>query len=260
VAYTVPTTPAEPAWTLSATCRCLTEDLGLAPEACQRPIADLTGAHQVIADFVKKRGEYPIGNETIKALLPRVVAYALHSGRFRAATWHHEAAGIVWLLAARWHEQGRADDAYPYFEHLLRTGQLLPTRTDAARVVDQRRPTFAHALYLDVPRMRRWALDHPGNIQEGVIGGRVRVRVAFENGTDGLLYVAITRRLLPGTLPLPLAWDIQVLAAFFPGLPLEDIDYIDHIAGHALANDEVGYCGLVQRDGEAGFPTADAQT
>ena len=35
------------------------------------------------------------------------------------------------------------------------------------------------------------ALDHPGHIQEDVIGGRVRVRVAFENGASGLLYVAI---------------------------------------------------------------------
>ena len=64
-----------------------------------RPITELIDAHQVIADFVKKRGAHPIGNETIKALLPQLVAYALHSGRYRAATWHHEAAGIVWLLA-----------------------------------------------------------------------------------------------------------------------------------------------------------------
>ncbi len=91
----------EAAWTLSATSRCLTEDLGLSPEACDRPITELVDAHRVIADFVKKRGAHPIGNETINALLPKLVAYSLHSGRYRAATWHHEAAGIVWLLAAR---------------------------------------------------------------------------------------------------------------------------------------------------------------
>ena len=62
-----------------------------------RPITELIDAHQVIADFVKKRGAHPIGTETIKALLPQLVAYALHSGRYRAATWHHVAAGIVWL-------------------------------------------------------------------------------------------------------------------------------------------------------------------
>jgi len=87
----------EPAWTLSATCRCRTEESGLSAEACRRSITELVDAHQVIADFVKKRGAHPIGNETIKALLPQLVAYALHSGRYRAATWHHVAAGIVWL-------------------------------------------------------------------------------------------------------------------------------------------------------------------
>ena len=93
-----------------------------------------------------------------------------------------------------------------------------------------------------------------------MIGGRVRVRVAFENGASGLLYVAITRRLLPGTLPLPPEWDIQLLAAFFPGVPLEDIDYIDEIAGHNLKPDEVSYCGLVLRDGVASPPDTDSGT
>jgi hypothetical protein len=209
---------------------------------------ELVDAHQVIAAFVQRRGAHPIGNETIQALLPRLVGYALHSGLYRAVTWHHEAAGIVWLLAARWHEQGSTDDAYPYFEQLLRNGRLLPTRTDVEHVVDLRRPTFAHALYEDVPRIRRSALDHPGQIQEDVISGRVLIRVAFENGAGGLLYVAITRRLLPGALPLPPEWDIQLLAAFFPGIPVEDIEYIDGITGHDLKPDEISYCGLVARD------------
>lgn len=240
-------TPGKPGWTLSATCRCLIEDLGLALEACDRPIVDLVGAHQVIADFVKRRRTHPIGTETIQALLPTLVAYTLHSGRYRAATWHHEAADIVWLLAARWHEQGSADDSYPYFEQLLRNGRLLPTRADVERVVDQRRPTFARALFDDVPRMRQSAVEHPGQIQEDVIGGRVRVRIAFENGASGILYVALTRHLLPGALPLPAEWDIQLLAAFFPGVALEDIEYIDEIAGHNLRSDEVGYCGLLSQ-------------
>lgn len=32
-------------------------------------------------------GAHPIGAETIKALLPTLVAYSLHTGRYRAATW-----------------------------------------------------------------------------------------------------------------------------------------------------------------------------
>lgn len=219
--------------------------LPLSPDACGRPVEELVDAHQVIADFVKKRGAHPVGNETIQALLPKLVAYALHSGRYRAATWHHEAAGVVWLLAARWHEQGRVDDAYPYFEQLLRDGRIQPTRADVERVVRWRRPTFERALVEEVPRLRRAAIKQASHIQDGVIGGRVRVRVGFENGDSGLLYVSVARRLLPGTLPLPAEWLVQVLAAFFPGVTLEDIAYVDDIAGGARRADEDCYCALV---------------
>jgi len=238
-------TPTEPTWALGATCRCLTEDLDLHPETCDTPITQLSDAHQVIADFVKKRSVHPIGNETINALLPKLVAYSLHSGRYRAATWYHEAASIVWLLAARWHEQGRGDDAYPYFEQLLRDGRIQPMRVDVERVLNQRRLTFERALLEDVPHLRQAAFTDAGRIQEGVIGGRVRVRVGFENGRAGILYVAVTRRLIPGDLPLPGEWLIQVLAAFFPDVPLEDIEYIDEIAGYDLRSDEDCYCALI---------------
>lgn len=247
-------TPASGAagWALSATCRCLTEDLDLASDACDRRIEDLADAHRVIADFVKKRGAHPIGNETIQALLPTLVAYSLHSGRYRAATWHHEAAGIVWLLAAHWHEQGRADDAYPYFERLLHQGHIWPTRADVERIVKRRRSTFEGALLDDVPRLRRAALDQPGRLQEGIIGGRVRVRVGFEDGDSGLLCVAIAQRLIPGELALPVEWHVQILAAFFPGVPLEDIGYTHELAGRDLQVDEHGYCALISETDRTG--------
>lgn len=240
-------TMTEPAWTLGTTCRCLTEDLKLGAELCNVPItelADRADAHQVITDFVKKRSVHPIGSERINALLPTLIAYSLHSGRYRAATWHHEAAGIVWLLAAGWHEEGSADDAYPYFERLLGDGRILPTREDVEHVVYRRRFTFERALLTEAPRLRQFARDAAGVIQDGVIGGRIRVRVGFEQGDPGLLYVAITQRLLPGDVPLPAEWLIQVLAAFFPGVPLEDVDYVDEIVGRDLRLDEVGFCAL----------------
>jgi len=245
---TSPATTTEPAWTLGATCRCLTEDLTLGEESCALSLTELAtrvDAHQVISDFVKKRGAHPIGSETINALLPTLVAYSLHSGRYRGATWHHEAAAIVWLLAARWHEQGSADDAYPYFERLLNDGRILPTREDVERVVNSRRLTFERALRTEPPRLRQAARDDACAIQEGVIGGRIRVRVGFEQGDPSLLYVAITQRLLPGDLPLPAEWLIQVLAAFFPGVPLEDVDYVEEIVEQDLRPDEVGFCALV---------------
>jgi hypothetical protein len=48
----------EPPWILGATCRCLTEDLGLPPEICDQPVGEIVDAHQVLADFVKKRTDF----------------------------------------------------------------------------------------------------------------------------------------------------------------------------------------------------------
>jgi len=151
----------EPSRILAATCRCLTEDLSFPPADCERPITELAGRHQVVADFIKKRTGSPIGTEPpIRSLLrKKVSAYSLHGGRYRAATWHHEKAGTVWLLAARWHEQGSPDDSYPSFESLLDAGRLLPTREDVARVVESRRLTFERALIDQVPGIRAEALE-----------------------------------------------------------------------------------------------------
>ncbi len=206
---------------------------------------ELAGEHQIVADFVKKRGAHPLGSEPIQSLLPRLVAYSLHSGRYRGATWYQERAAIVWLLAARWHEQGSAEDAYPYFERLLREGRIWPTREDVEHVVASRRLTFERALLEQVPTIRQAAIEHPGQVEEAVIGGRVQVRIAYENGDSALLYVAIAQRLLPGEIPLPAEWQVQVLAAFFLGVPLAEVELIGEIAGHALHADEVGYCALI---------------
>lgn len=236
----------EPAWTLAATCRCLTEDLFLAAADCERPITELTDRHQVIDAFIKKRTESPVGVETIQSLArKKVTAYSLHSGRYRAATWHHEMPGIVWLLAAHWHEEGSRDDAYPYFESLLDAGLLLPTRQDVERVVDSRRLSFERALIEQVSDLRHEAMSEPGVIREVVIGGRIRIRVVYENGDNGLLFVAIGNRLIPGEMVVPPEWSIQVLAAFFPGLPLAEVEYTDEFAGVPGRPDEDCYCGLV---------------
>jgi hypothetical protein len=67
-------------WTLAVTCRCLTEDFSFPPMDCELPVIELID-HQVLADFVKKRMERPLGGETIRSLQCRkVIAYLLHKG------------------------------------------------------------------------------------------------------------------------------------------------------------------------------------
>lgn len=209
----------------------------------------LATRHQVIADFIKKRTESPIGTEPpIRSLLrKKVPAYSLHSGRYRAATWHHEKAGVVWLLAARWHEQGSPDDSYPYFERLLDAGRLLPRREDVSQVVESRRLTFERALLEQVPAIRGEALEQAGEVVDAIIGGRIRTRVVYENGEIGILSVAIASRLLPGEMQVPGEWVVQVLAAFFPGVPLAEIEYTDELASKPVRSDEDCFRGLVSR-------------
>lgn len=231
---------------LAATCRCLTEDLSLAPTDCELPVVELVDRHQVLADFVNKRMESPIGSETIRSLQrKKLIAYSLHSGRYRAATWYHEKPGIVWFPAARWHEKGSPADAYPYLEALLDAGRLLPAREDVEQVVVHRRITFERALMEQVPAIREVALQHPGEIHEAIVGGRIRVRVAYENGDTAILTVAIRNRLIPGEMSVPAERLVQLLAAFFPGVSLQDVEYIDEVGGEALHDDEDCFCALV---------------
>lgn len=236
-----------PSWTLAATCRCLVEDLGLSSDDCWRALTDLAQEHAVVEAFVQMRSQQPTGGEPIEALLPKLVAFSLHAGRYRAATWHQERAGIVWLLAAGWHEQGSRQDAYTHFERLWQAGRLVPNREDVERTVAMRRPTFERALMEDVPGMRQGAIERPGKVLTCEVGGRVRIRVAYENGEAGILYVAISNHLIPGEMPLPPEWHVQLLAAFFPGIPLADVEYIDEIAGQALRSDEDTFCALIGR-------------
>lgn len=229
---------------LAATCRCLQEDLGFTPTDCERPIEDLS-SHQVILSFIEKRRQSPIGQETIRELAPKLIAYSLHSGRYRCATWHHEELGMVWLLAAAIHRDDSAQDAYRYFAQLQRDRRILPTREDISRVVRARASTFATSLLEDIPRLRRTALAQPGRIHDATIGGRVRIRFALESGDPAILTVAISERLLPGTLALPPRWEIQLLAAFFPNASFEGLSYTGEISGQPISSGEHGYCGVV---------------
>lgn len=52
---------------LSATCRCLTDDLDFSEIDCDRPLSELSDRSEVVKHFIDKRGESPVGAETIRA-------------------------------------------------------------------------------------------------------------------------------------------------------------------------------------------------
>lgn len=230
--------------TLSATCRSLREDLGFHADDCELPIEDLA-TNQFIASFIEKRRSSPVGQEIIQELAPRLIAYSLHVGRYRAATWHHETLAVVWLLAAAIHRDDSPRDAYHYFAQLQRAGRILPSRDDIGRILRDRAASFARSLLEDIPRLRHEAQRHPNEVHEAIIGGRVRMRIAYEPGDPAFLTVAISERLLPGALALPAQWRVQILAAFFPDSSFENLSYTNEIGGHRLSHDEHGYYDAV---------------
>lgn len=223
--------------------RCLTDDLDLPAESIDWTVDELAAANEVIAAFRDRRADMGSpGQEPIRSLLPEVVAFSLHVGRRRGATWHHREAGVIWLLAVGYHRGGHVDDAYAHFERLKAAGRLLPDRDDMLALVRSQAPALARSLLNDVPGLVAAAREHPGLIQSGVIGGRIRVRVVCEAGDPPTLTVAISQRLFPGEMPVPGDWLVRVAAAFLPDTPPERLSVAFDLAGQELQPDEVAFC------------------
>ena len=226
--------------------RCLTDDLGLPAESVDLTIDELAAASEVVAAFRERRAEMgSAGQEPIRSLLPDVVAFSLHVGRRRAATWHHREAGVIWLLAVGYHREGHVDDAYAHFGRLKAAGRLLPDRDDMLAFVRSQAPTLARSLLTDVPELVGAAREHPGVIQSGVIGGRIRVRVVSEPGDPPMLTLAISQRLFPGEMQVPADWLVRVAAAFLPDTPPERLSVAFDLAGQGLQSDEIAFCDFV---------------
>jgi hypothetical protein len=219
---------------LAATARCITRDLGLGVQLVTlSPEAQAT-EHPLLAAFFEKRRESPQGQETVEGLQAKIVAYSLHTGRWRGLTWHEREVGIVWLLAGRYHRSGERDDSYPHFRALSKD-QLLPTEADYERVFEKEAGAFAETVLDDVNALRTEAVEHPGEIASGRIGNRIATRVAY---VDGTLQVALGMQLFPGDDPIPADWMIVVLAAFFPEVPFEALAWGHEIAGSKAAASE----------------------
>jgi hypothetical protein len=227
--------------------RCLTDDLGLAAASVDSTIDELAAANDVITAFRDRRCEQGVtGQEPIRSLLPEVVAFSLHVGRRRGATWHHRAAGVIWLLAVGYHREGHADDAYAHFERLKAAGRLLPGRDDMLALVRSQAPTRARSLLSDVPELATAAREQPGVIKSGIIGGRIRVRVVCEPGDPAMLTVAIGHRLFPGEMQVPANWLVRVAAAFLPSTPPERLSVAFDLAGHELHTEEIAFCDFLE--------------
>jgi hypothetical protein len=227
--------------------RCLLDDLGLPTDSVDYTIDELATASDVIAAFRDRRAEMgSAGQEPIRSLLPDVVAFSLHVGRRRGATWHHREAGVIWLLAVGYHREGHPDDAYAHFTRLKAAGRLLPDRDDMLAFVRSQAPTLARSLLNDVPALVATAREQPGVIHSATIGGRIRVRVVYEGSEPAILTVAISQRLFPGEMEVPADWLVRLAAAFLPDTPPERLSVAFDLAGQALQSDEIAFCDFVE--------------
>jgi hypothetical protein len=230
----VPEAPHE----LAATERCLRDDLAIHPRRALLPLTDLRDDHPVIKDFLEKRARVLDGQEPIRDLLPKIVAFSLHTDHHRSATWSQRSLGVVWLLGSGIHREGQRTDPYKQFVRLRDAGTLLPTKKDVERIVDLRHADFVRGLQHEVAPLVRAARDQPGRVITGLLGGRIRVRVAWE---DGILTVAASHRVVPGALEIPGDWWWQLGIAFFPN-DADEISPATQIGGRPLGADEEGFC------------------
>lgn len=232
---------------LRVTKRCLTDDLGFSADSVDLTIDELASANEVVTAFRDRRADVgSAGQEPIRSLLPEIVAFSLHVGRRRGATWHHREAGVIWLLAVGYHREGHVDDAYAYFERLKAAGRLLPDRDDMLAYARSQAPTLARSLLNDVPRLVANARDQPGVIHSGTIGVRIRVRAVYDDAEPPMFTVAISQRLFPGEMQVPADWLLRVAAAFLPATPPERLSVAFDLAGQELRPDEVGFCDFAQ--------------
>jgi hypothetical protein len=228
---------------LAVTGRCLTEDLGLPNEACKAAVEDLRTAHELIDCFVEKRRSSTSGQEVIRTLAPTLIAYSLHCGRWRGASWFHEDLGVVWLLAMAIHRDDSREDAYEVFGELQARRRLMPTEADVRNELARRSRDWAQSLVSDLRSARQIALDHPNDVHQFELGGRVQIRLVYEPGDPPLLAVAISQRLRPGGIRVPPSWFVQLLAALYPTTAFDDLSYVDELSpGIPLSEDETGFC------------------
>ncbi len=227
---------------LRVTQRCLLKDLGFTSADVELSLDELASVNKLVKAFKDQRSQLPDGQETVQGLTSKIVAFTLHSGDHRGATWYQDNRGVVWLLAARFHRSGKPEDAYPYFRQLDADGHLLPTRADLVALEHARAGSFAASLIAEVPVLSRRAEAQPGEVIVAVVGGRVAVRLIHEPGDPAFVTVAVSYRMKPGTTALPTNWLLAVAAAFFPNPPAESLSAAPDLGGHPLLDDEIAFC------------------
>jgi hypothetical protein len=89
------------------TLRCLREDLAMAVPRADTPLEEIS--HPLLAKATERFADDQTPHERIAAIDDEVL-FKVKAQRWRGAIWVD--AGIPWLVAAGWREEGSPDDFY----------------------------------------------------------------------------------------------------------------------------------------------------
>jgi hypothetical protein len=219
-------------WELRVTERCLVEDLEV---AAGTPFEDLL-SHEIIKAFTKDRASTPEGGKTVGPAAGDKTLYRLGYGDdHRGATWHDALENVVWLCAYHGrHRSGHPQDAFPYFDELIKQGRIRPTEDDYTRLFEERDERFVDLVLHDAQALLKKAQSEPGKEVSGVIGGEATVGVFVEVvETLSETYIAFSAVELGYERLAPL------LAAFFPEDVSADWEQTREFPTRELRKDEL---------------------
>lgn len=231
---------------LRVTIRCLDRDLeGTTTADAERPVEEID--NELVRKFVSLRSQDPKGVEKVQPLASSADVYTLHATRWRGATWHDRDHDAVWLLAGRFHESGKLDDAYPYFKALDDVGDLFPTEDDYELLLSLLVVSFVDDVMdkadgiMDEARRRS-----PAEVEAVVGRVPISVAVVIEDGIE-FVYLAVMMSGWTEDGPEPPAnWTTILWAVFFPWVAdiVEEIGYENDIVGRQAKEGEVIYASI----------------
>lgn len=200
-------------------------DLGLSVDNAGRRAEDLAELHPILGAFVERRSQSAEGQESTLLPSTKAVVWNLHRGRWRALTWHDSDDDVVWLLGAGWHESGSIDDAYAMLKSRDANDELFPTIDDYLDLETDADPhAFVAALASEASGLVAASFDTKRSV-ESTLGDTVQLRLAVREVEGrfelwlGFAMPPLTDRALPGE------WKMAAVAAFGPGVALEDVNF-----------------------------------
>lgn len=195
-------------------------------------------SHPIVGAFETQRSTNPTGGKTVGPVAGERTIYRLGLGHaHRGATWFDAHEQVVWLCAYGFHRSGETDDAFPYFQGLIRAGGILPTEDDYEALFRDRAHRFTETLPQDAQDLLAKARSNPGVEQVGLLGGHQSTTIVVEViETLEETHVAFSMVQIGDYTMV-----VSILVAFFPNALFSEWEPVSKLPTRALRDDELCY-------------------